>query len=77
MENVLWLDRLKLRGSYAVTGSVNFDAYQALATYEYYTDDRYRYWFGSHLQGLAMRTWNGRRPTNGTSDWKSEHSITA
>ena len=30
MENVLWLDRLKLRGSYAVTGSVNFDAYQAL-----------------------------------------------
>ena len=53
MENVLWLDRLKLRGSYAVTGSVNFDAYQALATYEYYTDDRYRYWFGSHLQGLA------------------------
>lgn len=53
MENILWLDRLKLRGSYAVTGSVNFDAYQALATYEYYTDDRYRYWFGSHLQGLA------------------------
>lgn len=53
MENVLWLDRLKLRGSYAVTGSVNFDAYQALATYEYYTDDRYRYWFGSHLKGLA------------------------
>ena len=72
MENVLWLDRLKLRGSYAVTGSVNFDAYQALATYEYYTDDRYRYWFGSHLM-----TWNGRKPTNGTSDWKSEHFITA
>ena len=53
MENVEWLDRLKLRASYAETGSVNFNAYQALATYEYYTEDRYRYWFGSHLMGLA------------------------
>ncbi len=53
MKNIEWLDRLKLRASYAVTGAVNFNAYQALATYEYYTEDRYRYWFGSHLMGLA------------------------
>lgn len=66
MEKVVWLDRLKLRGSYAVTGAVNFDAYQALATYEYYIDDRYRQWFGSYLMGLAnedlewqkTRKWN-------------------
>ncbi|MGI6243355.1 MAG: SusC/RagA family TonB-linked outer membrane protein [Prevotella sp.] len=48
-----WLDRLKIRGSYAVTGAVNFSPYQALATYDYYMDDRYRYWFGTHLMGLA------------------------
>ena len=53
LENVEWLDRLKLRASYAVTGAVNFNAYQALAMYEYFTEDRYRYWFGSHLMGLA------------------------
>ena len=55
MEGIEWLDRLKLRGSYAVTGSVNFDAYQALATYTYYLDDRYRNWFGSYLMGLANK----------------------
>lgn len=55
MENLEWLNRLKLRGSYAVTGSVNFDAYQALATYKYYLDDRYRNWFGSYLMGLANK----------------------
>lgn len=53
MENFHWLDRLKVRASYAVTGSVNFDPYQALATYKYYVEDRYRYWFGSYLMGLA------------------------
>lgn len=45
---------------------MNFDAYQALATYEYYIDDRYRQWFGSYLMGLAnedlewqkTRKWN-------------------
>ena len=53
MENVEWLDRLKLRASYALTGSVNFEPYQALATYKYYVDDRYRYWFGSYMLSLA------------------------
>lgn len=48
-----WLDRLKLRASYALTGAVNFNPYQALGMYEYYTNDRYRHWFGSHLMGLA------------------------
>lgn len=66
MENVEWLDRLKLRGSYAVTGAVNFDAYQALATYQYYLDDRYRHWFGSYLMGLANKDleWQKTRKWN-------------
>lgn len=53
MSGLSWLNRLKLRASYAVTGAVNFNPYQALATYQYYLEDRYRYWFGSHLMGLA------------------------
>ncbi len=53
MQGVKWINRLKLRGSYAVTGAVNFSPYQALGTYEFYTADRYRYWFGTRLMGLA------------------------
>lgn len=55
LRNLVWLDRLKVRGSYAVTGAVNFNPYQALSTYQYYMDDRYRYWFGTHLMGIANK----------------------
>jgi TonB-linked SusC/RagA family outer membrane protein len=47
------IDRLKIRGSVGVTGSQNFDAYQSLSTYQYYTDDRYFAWMGSYLKGLG------------------------
>jgi TonB-linked SusC/RagA family outer membrane protein len=47
-EHLPVINRLKLRGSYGVTGSENFGAYQPLATYGYYTDDRYNMWFGAH-----------------------------
>lgn len=53
MENIEWLNRLKIRGSYAVTGSVNFDAYQAVATYDYFMNERYRQWFGAYLKGIG------------------------
>lgn len=46
-------NRLKLRGSAGITGSQNFDAYQALSTYTYYTNDRYFNWLGSQLLGLG------------------------
>ncbi|RPD39934.1 SusC/RagA family TonB-linked outer membrane protein [Chitinophaga barathri] len=51
--NLSWVNRLKLRGSAGVTGSQNFNAYQALSTYRYYTDDRYFNWTGSYLMGLG------------------------
>lgn len=47
------LNRLKLRASVGVTGSQNFDAYQSLSTYQYYTDERYFAWMGSYLMGLG------------------------
>lgn len=44
---------LKVRGSVGITGSQNFNSYQALSTYRYYTDDRYFKWTGSYLMGLG------------------------
>lgn len=47
------INRLKLRGSTGITGSQNFNAYQALSTYGYYTNDRYFNWLGSYMLGLG------------------------
>jgi TonB-linked SusC/RagA family outer membrane protein len=47
------INRLKIRGSAGITGSQNFNAYQALSTYGYYTDDRYSNWLGAYLLGLG------------------------
>ncbi len=52
-KNLAFVNRLKLRGSMGVTGSQNFNAYQALSTYRYYTDDRYFNWTGAYLMGLG------------------------
>lgn len=47
------IERLKLRGSAGITGSQNFNAYQALSTYRYYTNDRYFNWNGAYLLALG------------------------
>lgn len=47
------VNRLKLRGSAGITGAQNFSAYQALSTYQYYTDDRYLGWNGAYLLGIG------------------------
>lgn len=49
----LYVNRLRLRGSLGTTGSQAFNAYQALSTYQYYTDDRYFNWNGTYLMGLG------------------------
>lgn len=53
MENVNFVDRLKLRGSVGETGSNNFSSYEALATYKYVLNDRYYQWMGATQQALA------------------------
>lgn len=47
------VNRLKLRGSIGTTGSTNFNSYQALTTYGYYTADRYYSWNGAYLLGYG------------------------
>lgn len=47
------VNRLKLRGSYGVTGNQAFSAYQPLATYAYNVGDRYKNWIGATQQSLG------------------------
>ena len=49
----LWLQRLKLRASTGYTGSQNFNSYQAISTYKYYSDEVYDNIIGSYLMSLA------------------------
>ncbi|UYQ91167.1 SusC/RagA family TonB-linked outer membrane protein [Chitinophaga horti] len=41
------INRLRVRGSYGVTGNQAFSAYQALATYSYIVDNHYKNWLGA------------------------------
>lgn len=61
-----WVDLLRLRGSYGHTGSVKFDAYQAVTTYYYSTD--YLHYAGVGAVPYAMSnpdlTWQTTKKTN-------------
>lgn len=48
-----WLQQMKLRASTGFTGSQNFDSYQAISTYKYYSDEIYDNIIGSYLMSLA------------------------
>ncbi|MBL1410040.1 SusC/RagA family TonB-linked outer membrane protein [Sphingobacterium faecale] len=53
LKNNATVSTLRLRGSIGETGSQQFAAYQALSTFEYYTDQRYALWNASRLMGLG------------------------
>jgi len=55
MAGAEWLQQLKLRASTGYTGSQNFNSYQAISTYKYYSDEVYDNIIGSFLMGLANR----------------------
>ncbi|MBS0027331.1 SusC/RagA family TonB-linked outer membrane protein [Chitinophaga sp. 22321] len=63
-KHLSFINRLKLRGSIGVTGSQNFNAYQALSTYGYYTDDRYYSWTGAYLMGLGNESLKWQQKMN-------------
>jgi TonB-linked SusC/RagA family outer membrane protein len=52
LQNNSIVDNLRLRLSYGTSGSQNFNPYQALMTFRYYSSSNYRYWNGSYLMGL-------------------------
>ncbi len=53
MENVAWIDQLKLRASLGYTGSQDFAPYQSLATFQYFPDDFYNGRGGAYLMAMA------------------------
>lgn len=53
MSGVGWINRLKLRASVGETGSNNFSAYEAMATYTYSLNDRYYNWMGANMKALS------------------------
>lgn len=53
MEEYDFINQLKVRGSVGITGSQNFNAYQAVSTYKYYSNEVYDNIIGAYLMGLA------------------------
>ena len=50
-----YVNRLKLRASYGMSGSQQFSSYQAMETYSYYTGDRYNIWMGAYQMALGNK----------------------
>ena len=65
MENVDWIDLLKLRASIGYTGSQGFSSYDAVPTMDYYQES-YNGQLGSYLLGLAnpKLAWQRKYDTN-------------
>lgn len=82
MEGVDWLQQFKIRGSYGLTGSQNYDPYQAITTYEYLTQDRYHFAVGAIAKAMGnrnlawQRTWQQNYGLDLTL-WKNRIDISA
>lgn len=53
MEDVKWMNLLKVRGTYGQTGKANFPAYAARTSYLMFTDDWYKTGYGMTIQALG------------------------
>lgn len=53
LREVTWINMLKFRGSYGLTGNQNFNPYQAKATYTFYSDIIYDNITGAYLMAIA------------------------
>ncbi len=66
LKKVDWINVAKLRASIGYTGSQNFDSYQSLATWSYFTDRFYNGDAGTYLLGMANRNlkWQRKMDSN-------------
>ncbi|MDH7459954.1 SusC/RagA family TonB-linked outer membrane protein [Chitinophagaceae bacterium 26-R-25] len=53
LSNISWLNRFKIRYSYGVTGSQNFNSFLGLNTSNYYNDREYRGIIGTYLMAYG------------------------
>ncbi len=66
-------NKLRIRGTYGETGSINFSSYQAKNIVQYYTSQRYLGLLGSHLVGLGNE--NLKWQTTKTTDLGLEFEL--
>ncbi len=66
MKDAKWLNELKLRATYGLTGSQEYDPYQAITTYQYLTGQRYHYGVGAKLLAMGNEelTWQRTNEKN-------------
>ena len=66
MKDAKWLNELKLRATYGLTGSQEYDPYQAITTYQYLTGQRYQYGVGAKLLAMGNEelTWQRTNEKN-------------
>lgn len=66
VRQVPFINRLVVRGSTGIVGSQNFQPYQSLRTYRYYTGDTYFSWTGTRLVAMGNDDlrWQQERKNN-------------
>lgn len=60
-----WLDRLKIRGTYGVTGKVDFSPYESQTIYQIITNNWFKTGLGASLMGLG----------NNALGWEKTHNM--
>ena len=73
IQNLGFVNQLKIRGSFGQTGKVNFPAYAARTSYQVFTDEWYKTGYGAVLKALGNKnlTWE----TTNTLDIGGEISL--
>ncbi len=63
MKQLKAINQLKLRATYGLTGSQDYDPYQAMTTYQYLTGERYHYAIGTLLKAMGNENLSWQRTT--------------
>lgn len=53
LKDIGQINRLRIRASHGLTGSQEYDPYQAMVTYQYYNDTRYHFGYGATMKALG------------------------
>ena len=65
MKQFEWMDRLKIRGTYGITGKVDFSPYEAQTIYKIVTDNWFKTGLGASLMALG----------NSALGWEKTHNM--
>ena len=55
MKQFEWMDRLKIRGTYGITGKVDFSPYEAQTIYKIVTDNWFKTGLGASSNGIRKQ----------------------